>query len=138
MISNGPHKDPKKHVIEIILYILVLYINLGVSAKGDTVSHGVSMVRSQRIRMSLHAEMAALLTVSKKEKIDLCVFSFKPDGTLKNSRPCYHFLKSMQKWNIKYVYYSNEYGGITKDTMKNLLAHPELNLITLGERLRKK
>lgn len=76
--------------------------------------------------------------VSKKEKIDLCVFSFKSDGTLKNSRPCFFCLKSMLLWNIKNIYFSNSEGGVTKTTVSDLLSQTDLNIITYGERNRKK
>ena len=55
----------------------------------------------------------------KKKKISasMIIISMKLDGTLRMSKPCYHCTKQLSELkclNLKYIYYSDTDGTITK------------------------
>lgn len=76
---------------------------------------------------TIHAEMDVLLSLKKKCKhqiksVDIIIIRISNfnSSTLKNSRPCNHCIEYLQKYPIRNVYYSNEYGDIVCEKLKNM------------------
>lgn len=91
---------------------------------------------------SRHAEMDALSKVDKllnlPKKVDLLVIKLSITGVMSYSRPCYFCLLYLAKsnFNIRYVYYSNHEGGITKEIFNKMINSP-LTCVSSGERKRR-
>lgn len=66
-----------------------------------------------------HAEIAAIKKIHPSfdnwEHVEIFIVSKKKDNTFRLSRPCPICEKTIKDLGIKKVYYTNSYGGITKE-----------------------
>lgn len=66
-----------------------------------------------------HAEIAAIKKIHPSfdnwEHVEIFIVSKKKDNTFRLSRPCLICEKTIKDLGIKKVYYTNSYGGITKE-----------------------
>ena len=66
-----------------------------------------------------HAEIAAIKRIHPSfenwEQVEIFIVSKKKDNTFRLSRPCPICEKTIKDLGIKKVYYTNSYGGITKE-----------------------
>jgi tRNA(Arg) A34 adenosine deaminase TadA len=110
---------------------------VGPKVRGKKIAIGRSNTIKQYNTPTLHAEIDALNKLPRyyltKGGVDLYVFRFTSDGTLRSSRPCFHCLRTMSKYNIKYVYYSGEDGEIHKEKFDEMLTS-ELTVVSSGMR----
>jgi tRNA(Arg) A34 adenosine deaminase TadA len=110
----------------------------GVKVVGKKVAIGRSNTIPQYNTPTLHAEIDALNKLpryyfSKGKGVDLYVFRFSSDGTLRSSRPCFHCLRTMSNYNIQYVYYSADDGKIHKEKFSEMM-DSELTIVSSGMR----
>ena len=94
--------------------------------------YGINHVKPKyTVNGSVHAENDVMrkLPVNKKrlvKKINMIVIQINKDGELRNSKPCVDCIARMKKimikknYEIKYVYFSNNNGIITKMTFDAL------------------
>ena len=96
--------------------------------KGDKILNiGFNKYCTLAKKNTIHAEMDVLFSLKKKCKnqikgVDIIIIrisNFNSD-TLKNSRPCNHCIEYLQKYSIRKVYYSNEYGNIVCERLENM------------------
>lgn len=91
-----------------------------------------------------HAEIDAMLRLpsqkrgSRPTKVSLIVIRISTNGELRNSRPCVHCLKrlgclSSLGYNLRNVYYSNEFGVIVNAKYEDLLKS-DVQHVTRGNR----
>ncbi len=110
----------------------------GGNGSGKKVVIGRSNTISQYNTPTTHAEIDAINKTPHyylKRGINLCVFSFTTDGKLRSSRPCFHCLQTLSRYNIRYVYYSTEDGDIQKEKFDKMI-ESELTTISSGMRRR--
>lgn len=66
-----------------------------------------------------HAEIAAIKKIHPSfdnwEHVEIFIVSKKKDNTFRLSRPCPICEKTIKDLGIKKVYYTNSYGGVTKE-----------------------
>lgn len=66
-----------------------------------------------------HAEIAAIkkihLSFNDWEHVEIFIVSKKKDNSFRLSRPCPICEKTIKDLGIKKVYYTNSYGGVTKE-----------------------
>jgi len=81
-----------------------------------------------RERVSVHAEIDALKYAKKKlsyskGKVNLLVVRYTKTGIIGESRPCYHCILHLQKYQTKiaYIYYSTADGRIVRENLMNML-----------------
>jgi tRNA(Arg) A34 adenosine deaminase TadA len=92
---------------------------------GKKVATGRSSTRKQHNTPSTHAEIDAFKKLSRHyltKGVDLYVFRFTQSGELKESRPCFHCLKTLSRFNINYVYYSTREGTICKEKLSEMMS----------------
>ena len=67
-----------------------------------------------------HAEIAALKKIHPSfndwQNTEIIVISKKKDGSFRLARPCPICSKAISDLGIKKIYYTNSFGGITKET----------------------
>jgi deoxycytidylate deaminase len=70
----------------------------------------------EEINVGIHAEFDVLNKYGRDKLHDyeLIVLRVDGEGKLNNSRPCYGCSQMIKKFEIKDVYYSNSFGGISK------------------------
>lgn len=117
-----------------------LYSPLGVIAVGvKKVAYGVNSNTNFHCMPSRHAEMDALNKIKNKRElpryVDIFVIRLAKNGTLGESRPCFHCLEALEKsrLRIKYVYYSNNDGLIIKEKFNTMKESP-LTYVSSGMR----
>lgn len=89
---------------------------------GKILNYGYNKYTSFATKSTIHAEMDALLTLialKKKFKkhhllnMDIIIIRISSKNhILKNSRPCNDCIDNLRKYNIRKVYYSNDFGEI--------------------------
>lgn len=106
------------------------------NGSGKKVVIGRSSTLKQYNTPSLHAEIDAIKKCPSyylRRGINLCVFSYTSTGNLRSSRPCFHCLKTLSKFKIRYVYYSNEEGNICKEKFIQMI-ESDLTIVSSGMR----
>jgi tRNA(Arg) A34 adenosine deaminase TadA len=126
--------------------LIVLHITLVSCQKEEVensakyVAYGINQCIPQYNMPSLHAEIAALKNINKKNLpkcVNLVVVRFTKEGNLVSSRPCYNCIRTLSRCiNIKYVFYSCD-GEIIKEKFNEMLEN-ELTTVSSGARQRKK
>lgn len=113
-----------------------------INAPNEVVAFGTNYNEHYKNMYSRHAEMDALSKVNKliniPKKVNLLVIKLTLDGSMSYSRPCYFclFYLARSNFNIKYVYYSNKNGEISKELFCNMINNP-LTCVSSGERTRR-
>lgn len=113
-----------------------------INTPSEMVAFGTNYNEQYKNMYSRHAEMDALSKVNKliniPKKVNLLVIKLTLDGSMSYSRPCYFclFYLARSNFNIKYVYYSNRSGGISKELFNDMINSP-LTYISSGERSRR-
>lgn len=95
---------------------------------GKIIDVGYNKYCSFTKKSTIHAEIDVLMNMRKKYKkkyqminLDIIIIRISPkDSVLKNSRPCNHCIDTLRKFNIKRVYYSNEYGEIVCEKIEDM------------------
>jgi len=82
-------------------------------------------VLKNNIRKVLHSSKNSKFKHEKclHKKIEIIVIRTDTKGNLKNSKPCTHCLDTLKLFNVKCIYYSNDYGQIIKERLDNLEQH---------------
>lgn len=109
---------------------------------GEVINIGYNKYCSSFAKKStIHAEMDVLMNLKKKYKkhlltnIDIVIIRISSKGSiLKNSRPCNQCLNILKKFNIRRVYYSNDFGEIVYEKTIDM----ESGHVCAGERFHKK
>lgn len=138
--SEGtPPKTVSVHKIKNIINILIKIaknsaVNQRHSAaliKGDEIYNiGFNKYCSNAKYSTVHAEIDALLTFNKKyikgiKGMDIIIirigaYSKSDKINLKISRPCNNCIDTLRKFDIRKVYYSDEYGNIVYENLKDM------------------
>ena len=99
---------------------------------GDNIYNiGINKYCTNKKLSTIHAEIDALFAFKTKYKkikkiidgIDIIIIRLNNNNNtmnLKNSRPCSQCIETLQKHNIRKVYYSNEYGEIVYEYLKDM------------------
>lgn len=99
--------------------------------KGDEIYNiGFNKYCSNAKYSTVHAEIDALLTFNKKyikgiKGMDIIIirigaYSKSDKINLKISRPCNNCIDTLRKFDIRKVYYSDEYGNIVYENLKDM------------------
>ena len=96
--------------------------------KGDEIYNiGFNKYCSNAKYSTVHAEIDALLTFNKKylkgvKGMDIIIIRINNYNSckLKISRPCNNCIDTLRKYDIRKVYYSDEYGNIVYENLKNM------------------
>jgi deoxycytidylate deaminase len=101
---------------------------------------GINKYCTNKKISTVHAEIDALFAFKTKYKkmidgVDIIIIRLNNNNTMnfKNSRPCNHCIETLQKHNIRKVYYSNEYGEIVYEYVKDM----SMNHISSGYKYKK-
>lgn len=91
---------------------------------------GINKYCTNKKSSTIHAEIDTLFAFKTKYKkmidgIDIIVIRVNNNNnnniiTLKNSRPCSQCIETLQKYNIRKVYYSNEFGNIVYENLHDM------------------
>jgi len=111
---------------------------------GKIIDMGFNKYCSFAKKSTIHAEMDVLSNLKKKYKntssfngLDIIIIRIgncNNSFVLKNSRPCNQCIDYLKKYNIKKVYYSNEYGDIVCEKLYDM----EKKHVSSGEKYFKK
>jgi hypothetical protein len=112
----------------------VFYKVKGSMKKVNILSYGVNIYSDiQGKNPGIHAEQDAMMklpSLSNKKRpeiVDLLVVRLSKTNRIQNSKPCNNCIKLMniipeQKgYKIRYIYYSNQEGGLTRTSLNNLM-----------------
>lgn len=112
----------------------VFYKTNGSLKKVNVLSYGVNIYSDfQGKNPGIHAEQNAILKLpnsknkNRLEIVDLLVVRLSKTNRIQNSKPCnncINFMNTIPKqkgYKIRYVYYSNQEGGITRTSLNNLM-----------------
>lgn len=104
------------------LVVSVMISTMSLVSSNSNTSTVLKVVTAENTeKKNAHAEQNALkklISFPKKMKnISLLVIRMSKNGTLGESRPCYHCLSAMErsKLNIKWIYYSTKEGTIVRE-----------------------
>lgn len=93
------------------------------------------------IMPSIHAEADMIKKIGRKRNIpkaiDIVVIRCSKNGTVGESRPCYHCILAMykSKLNIKNIYYSTGDGIIVKEKLCVMVKQIHMSYISSGMRM---
>jgi tRNA(Arg) A34 adenosine deaminase TadA len=137
--ESSDYSIPKKvslHKINNIVNILIKIaknsaVNQRHSAaliKGDEIYNiGFNKYCSNAKYSTVHAEIDALVTFNKKylkgiKGMDIIIIRINnySSSKLKISRPCNNCIDTLRKFDIRKVYYSDEYGNIVYENLKDM------------------
>lgn len=81
------------------------------------------IVNGKRFVRTIHAELDVFSTFPKKlsKNMDIIVIRVNNQNILKNSRPCNQCIEKLLLCGIRKVYYSNEYGNIVSEFVKDMV-----------------
>ena len=81
------------------------------------------LIENEIIKLSIHAEIDALLKHSNKNDKGLDILIIRISNktcSLKNSRPCNACIEKLKQKGIRKVYYSNDKGDIVYEFIENM------------------
>jgi tRNA(Arg) A34 adenosine deaminase TadA len=89
---------------------------------------GINKYCTNKKLSTIHAEIDTLFAFKTKYKkiidgVDIIVIRVNNSNNvinLKNSRPCSKCIETLQKYNIRKVYYSNEFGNIVYENIQEM------------------
>lgn len=129
-LSDDIESDRPYNKIKVVAFLIYKnkILSFGVNSE-KTSLYQYKMRRQAQVNDSdfvydkTHAEIAAIKKIhpsfSNWEHVEIFICSKKKDSSLRLSRPCPICEKTIKDMGIKKVYYTNSYGGVTKEIFMN-------------------